>query len=390
MNSPSLAMLREALHRLEQPIAEARGLPPVAYTSPEFFRLEQERLFRGGWMSVAFSHDIPAPGDAMPVTMAGVELVIVRDAGHGVRAFHNVCRHRCATVLDAPARGLKNLRCPYHGWSYALDGRLVLAPMWDGPARGGLGKLDADANALAPVACGEWQDIVFVNVDGKSGPLADYVAPLEKRWMGFDLLSRQTPFAHSERVIPANWKAVLEGFLEVYHEACLHPKLNYRVDTQGRPTWTDVIEGDAMGFAGVLPARDPDAAVSVLPRVPGMPATGAVTTDIFLLFPATAINMLEDHVVRTIWTPVSASETRWRSAWYFAADAGASDSIRKACADIVDFWHQIRAEDLSALIRVQKGLSSAGFPHKQIQFSPFWEEIVRHFQRHVARRLLGE
>ena len=390
MNDTSIAMMREALHRLDLPIAEARGLPPSAYTSPEFFRQEEERLFRGGWMSVAFSHDIPAPGDAMPVTMAGVELLIVRDSKQKVRAFHNVCRHRCATVLDAPTKGLKTIRCPYHGWSYGLDGNLVLAPMWDGPGGGRLGRLDADANALAPVACGEWQDIVFVNIDGMAGSLSDFVAPLDDRWKGFDLLSTRAPFAHAERVIPANWKVVLEGFLEVYHEACLHPTLTYRVDEKGRPNWTDITEGDVMGFAGILPARDPNAAPSVLPRVPGMPATGAATADIFLLFPATAINMLEDHVVRTIWTPVSATETRWRSAWYFAADAGASEAVHNACLNVVEFWQQIRAEDLSAIVRVQKGLSSVGFPEKQIQFSPFWEEIVRHFQRHISRRLIDE
>lgn len=379
--------VRESLVMLERPLAEARGLPAAAYVAPEVFAHEQERLFRGGWMSVAFSHDVPNAGDVLPVTVAGAEILVVRGSDGRVRGFGNVCRHRGSIVVDAPASGAKTLTCPYHGWTYALDGRLLLAPMWQGPGGGKLGSLDADAEALTPIACGEWEDIIFVNVDGRAPPLADYVAPLARRWERLDLLGSRRPFAHRDRVIPANWKVVLEGFLEVYHEACLHRSLTYRIDAQGRPTWIDVLQDEVMGFTGLLPASSEKAVASPLARLPGMPPTGAVPNDIFLLFPATAINVLEDHVVRTIWTPVSATETRWRSAWYFASDAQASEDVHRACTEIVDFWLEIRGEDLSAIRRVQRGLSSAGASAQAMKFSPFWEESVRHFQRHIARRL---
>jgi choline monooxygenase len=379
---------RDTVAGLELPIAEARALPAKAYTCSDFFQLESARLFRGGWLGVAFSHDIPNPGDAMPLSVAGVEALVVRDAQRNVRAFHNVCRHRASTVLGAPAKGLKIFRCPYHCWSYDLDGRLVSAPMWEGPSGGKRGSLDADENALVPIKCGEWQDIVFMNISGDAPPLEEFVAPLEERWKGFDLLGSTAPFAHSERVIEANWKVVLEGFLEVYHEACLHRSLTYRVDREGRPTWVDITDGEVMGFVGVLPSAVENAPAPLLPRIPGMPATGPASTDIFLLFPTTSINMLEDHVVRTLWTPISVTETRWRSAWYFATDPSQSEAVRKTCEDIVAFWHEIRAEDLSALLRVQKGLSSMDSSAKPIRLSPYWEKIVRHFQRHIVRRLV--
>lgn len=385
----ALHAVRESLATLDLPLAEARGLPPVAYVAPEIFAQEQEKLFRAGWMSVAFSHDLPNAGDVLPAVVAGTEVLLVRGADGRVRGFHNVCRHRGSIVVDAPANGMKTLACPYHGWTYALDGRLLLAPMWEGPGGGKRGSLDADAEALTPVACGEWEDIIFVNIDGRAPPLAEYVAPLARRWEKLDILGSRKPFAHRDRVIPANWKIVLEGFLEVYHEACLHRSLTYRVDRKGNPTWVDVLEGEAMGFSGILPASSETAASSPLARIPGVPPTGAVPNDIFLLFPATAINVMDDHVVRTIWTPVSATETRWRSAWYFASDAETSDEVRKACSDIVDFWLEIRGEDLSAIQRVQRGLASAGTSEKAMKFSPFWEEIVRHFQRHIVRRLMA-
>ncbi len=376
----------ETLARLDLPIRDARGLPPMAYTSGDFFRRETDRLFRGGWMGVAFSHDIPGPGDALPLSVAGVELLLVRDQQRKVRAFHNVCRHRGSTVLQEPARGLSVLRCPYHCWSYGLDGRLRAAPMWEGPGRGRLGSLDAAENALAPIRCGEWQDLIFVNIADNAPPLDRFVAPLDARWQRFDLGALQ-PFTHAERVVDANWKVVLEGFLEVYHENCLHRSLSYRVAPDGRPTWTDIMEGDVMGFAGVLPAAEAEDAAPALARVPGMPPADPVPVDIVLLFPSTSVAVMADHIVRTIWTPVSPTQTRWRSAWYFVGAEQPSEAQRKACDDVVNFWLEVRAEDLAALLRVQKGLSSWDSAPKEIKFAPFWEEIVRHFQRHVARRL---
>lgn len=375
----------KTIAKLDLPLENARGLPSKAYTSDAFFELEKERLFRGGWMSVAFSHDISNTGDALPLTVAGVEILIVRDSEANVRAFHNVCRHRASTVLQEPAKGLKALVCPYHCWAYELDGRLNGAPMWDGAGHGKIGSLDARDNALASVRCGEWQDIVFVNVAGDASPLENFVAPLEERWKRFDLGAMQ-PFAHSERVIDANWKVVMEGLLEVYHEKFIHEALGYRVDRDGQRTWVDIMDGDIMGFEGVLPVGNGDDP-GPLPRVPGMPATGPASADIFLLFPSTTINVMDNHVVRTIWTPVSATETRWRAAWYFMPEVFGSDAMQKVCNEIVEFWHVVRKEDLLPQLATQKALTSWDSSPKEVQFSSFWEEIVLYFQRHVVRRL---
>ncbi len=113
---------KEAIIKLRRPVAEARGLPGAAYTSEEFYQLEQERLFPRTWMGVAFAHEIPDPGDAIPVTVAGLPVILLRDKKGEIRAFHNVCRHRAALVLREPEKGLSNLRCPYHAWTYGLDG----------------------------------------------------------------------------------------------------------------------------------------------------------------------------------------------------------------------------------------------------------------------------
>jgi choline monooxygenase len=377
---------REIAEDLDRPLHEARGLPPIAYTDATFFEQEVARIFRRKWLGVAFSHELANNGDARPLKLAGVEVLLVRDNDGRMRAFHNVCRHRASVVLQEPAKGLTALRCPYHCWTYNLDGTLKLAPMWEGPRQGARSSLDPKDNALTELRCGEWQDIIFVNLSADAVPLSDYVAPLDQRWKHFDFTALR-PFGQRERVIDANWKVVMEGLLEVYHENFVHESLGYRVDAKGEKTWRDIMAGDIMGFEGVLPDTNSDNGGDGLPRIAGMPQTGPVSSDIFLLFPATSINVMETHLVRTLWEPTSLKQTRWRSAWYFPTEVVNDPKYRETCEEIIDFWLTIRSEDLRVVLSIQRGLESWDSAFREIKFSPYWEEIVRHFQRHVVRAL---
>ena len=288
MNTSATDILgADRLARLELPIAEARGLPSEAYTSQALFDLERERLFRRTWMGAAFAHEIPQPGDALPLTIAGVEVIVLRDREGDVRAFHNVCRHRASTVLQEPAKGLAHLRCPYHCWTYDLDGRLKATPLWDGTPKGKNYTLDPAENALVPIRCGVWHDIVFVNLTGDATPLEDYVAPLSKLWAGYDLDSPR-PFEHAESTMDANWKVVKEGLLDVYHEEFVHPALSYRIDRDGTKTWEDIMVGRHHGDALRRPRRrrrPPGPVVAETSRN----ASGRPHADIY--FPAVSVGL---------------------------------------------------------------------------------------------------
>ena len=141
INAPSnekqvVAMLgSDALARMDLPLDEASGLPNVAYTSEDWQRLENTRLFARSWSFAGYAHDLPNPGDAVPVDLAGMPLVLVRDGDGEIRAFHNVCRHRGATILEEKACGLKFLTCPYHAWAYDLTGALRTRPHFHGGER---------------------------------------------------------------------------------------------------------------------------------------------------------------------------------------------------------------------------------------------------------------
>ena len=210
--------------RLDDAIERVRGLPTWAYTSEEFALLERESLFARSWHAVGFCHDVPEAGDVFPVlSPAGRALLLVRDETNVVRVFHNFCRHRGMRLVDAPAKSRRNIVCPYHAWSYALDGSLLRIPH-----RHGFGKhaeCPTDVSGLAPVRTALWAGIVFVDLSGQAAPFDEYISPLRKRWSHYDLdlLRSGTDMKFD---VAGNWKLAIENFIDIYHVPYVHPSLN--------------------------------------------------------------------------------------------------------------------------------------------------------------------
>src|SRR5262245_44270395 len=127
-NSVEAILGQSTIEALKRPAGKAFGLPGAAFTSETFHALENERLFPRSWTAAGVASDIPNAGDALPVTVAGLPLVLVRDRDGQVRAFHNMCRHRGMRLVAEPCSGKSVLRCPWHSWTYALDGRLMATP----------------------------------------------------------------------------------------------------------------------------------------------------------------------------------------------------------------------------------------------------------------------
>ncbi len=121
-------VVRDIKDAVSRPLGKAVGLPGAAFNDPGFMALENERLFARTWVAAALTSDIPEPGDAVPIEVAGLPLVILRNRDGQVRSFHNICRHRAMTVVAERRSGLKSLRCPWHPWTNGLNGRLVATP----------------------------------------------------------------------------------------------------------------------------------------------------------------------------------------------------------------------------------------------------------------------
>ncbi|MET4806191.1 aromatic ring-hydroxylating dioxygenase subunit alpha [Limibacillus sp. MBR-115] len=381
--------IREVIGSMERPIESAHGLPASWYWDPEIFAVEQERIFKRTWMAVCFSHEIANTGDVYPAKVAGAEVVIVRSPDGSASAFHNICRHRAAKVVPEPATALRTLRCSYHCWTYGLDGKLRNAPYFEGNPSYKPDAASSEKDNLVPIRCDEWQGIVFINLDGKAQSLHEYVNPLAKRWADYETESLPV-YKTAKSHIPVNWKVVMEGALEVYHEHFIHKSLTYRLTSEGEKAWEDILEGEVMGFRSVMSDDNPDHPPMTLPRVPGMPTEGAAPTEICLLFPSVSLNILDNHFVRTIWTFDSVKETSWKSDWMFAPGAAETEQGKADCNGVVDFWLDVRKEDLGAVVSVQAGLESkTDFPI-QTRYSPFWEPILQHFHLHIAKGLQQE
>jgi choline monooxygenase len=374
----------DAVTALRRPIAEARALGPAAYTDPDFLALEQELVFRRNWISVAFGHDIPEPGDAMPIDAAGVPLILARDRDGAVRAFHNVCRHRGAAILAAPVKGQPTLRCPYHAWAYGLDGRLRATPLWDGKRVTPRDALDREALGLKPVRSGVWADIVFVDLSGTAPPLEDFVAPLTRRWAAYETDTLRLGL-RSDGEIAANWKLGIEGALENYHEEFVHPSLPARLDAAGVKTFSDVAEGAMFGFswAGETALRSETPLIPLRQEFAGTERTDTLA----FLFPNTQVNLYGSVSVRVIWTPIAPGRTSIRSAFYVVPEAASGERFAVERDHMAEYWRNLREEDRRVIEAMQQGRRSPAAG--DFRFSPFWEGSLHHFQNKLIDAMLA-
>jgi choline monooxygenase len=381
MNEASLTALLgpDAADRVRQPIETARPLAGAAYTSEAYHRLEQARVLGRNWTGVAFAHQVPNPGDAIPVTAAGLPAIVVRDREGAIRVFHNVCRHRGSVILTAPVSGRPTLRCPYHGWAYGLDGGLKATPLWDGKRVTDPKSIDRAGRGLVPIRSGVWMDVVFVNVSGDAPPLETAVAPLSALSAPYDMARFR--LAHYEAGdVPANWKLTIEAAVENYHEEFVHQQLPARVDAAGAKTYSDVFEGEVFGFSW---AGD-SALRSATPLVPmrSNDAAAPRTDHLCFVFPNTQISLFGSLAVRTLWVPMSVEHTRWHTSWYLVDGAAIDDEHRPAREEMVRYWLQLRGEDRGVLSLMQQGRRSP--VADDLKLSPFWEGAILHFHRKMV------
>jgi len=354
--------------------SDVRGPLPLrraAYTDATVFCAEREKVFAGGWIALLFDHELPDPGDQIPLEAAGLPLVAVRDRTGQVRVFHNVCRHRASLVVPVRVRGQPAMRCPYHGWAYGLDGALRATPLWDGQRVTNPAALDRAQRGLREVRCGVWNDVIWIDLSGTAHALDDFVAPLTRLWQSYDMTTLR--LAHYETgQIDANWKLAIEASIENYHEPFVHEKLPARLDTT-QPTFSEVADGAMFGFV-----TEADAALrSDTPLVPLRDATAKRSDNLCYLFPNGQQNLFGGLAVRTIWVPLGIDRCEWRTSWYLVGDAADDDAHRPARDAMVAFWQQLRVEDKRAIEWMQRGRASP--VADDLLLSPFWERSIASF-----------
>jgi phenylpropionate dioxygenase-like ring-hydroxylating dioxygenase large terminal subunit len=200
-----------------RPPAPTRLIPKERYTSGEYLDRELKKMWPRVWQVACMDTDIPNAGDFYEYQIGQESVLVVRESADTLRAFHNVCQHR-GRPLKQGCGNVSQFRCPYHGWTYALDGRLT-----DVPERQEFCPFaDTDAG-LMPVKVDQWEQFVFINLDPDAGPLSDYLGELPARLAPYKL-SRQYKWWSRTTVVPTNWKLALDAFQEDYHARFIHPE----------------------------------------------------------------------------------------------------------------------------------------------------------------------
>jgi len=330
----------------------ARTLPGRYYTTPEILSEEAERIFRRQWICVGRAEAIAGAGDYVVVEIAGESIIVLRDQTGERRAFYNVCRHRGTRLCEAThGRLSETIQCPYHAWTYALDGRLIGAPHMNEVAG-----FEKKEYPLHRVALAEWEGFLFVNLARDAEPLAEAFAPLMDRFARYNLAKLRT-VRRIDYEVGANWKLILQNYNECLHCPTIHPELSTKLPyTSGA---NDLIEGPFLG--GYMEIKAPNESATLTGRACALPLGDLPDADrrrafYYALFPTMMLSLHPDYAVfYTVW-PKAAMESRVVCEWMVHPDSPAAPGYN--IADAEEFWDRTNRQDWHICGQSQQGVSS--------------------------------
>jgi choline monooxygenase len=352
----------------DSPLAVARGLPAEAYIGEGFLSAEFATLFRSHWVFAAFAHRVAEPGDVLPVQVAGMPLLLLRDGNGAVRAFHNVCRHRNLKLVAEPGNCGKLIRCPYHSWSYDLCGALRNAPYFGGGMRDLPEGFDSLEAGLLAVDCEVWHDWIFVNLAPDPMPFDEFLAPLRRQLGGVDVREYEPVATLDFGEVECNWKLLMENFIEPYHVQFVH-----RTTTaQPLEDHYTVIDEHCVGSVVELSEQQVANAKA---------GTLGVTSHYLTLFPMFIMGTYRpDQMGVYLHEPLAPNRTRQTRVIYTHRDSRYSVAqIRQ----LESLWRSVHLEDHAMCRRLQQGRHSPLAADGGL-LSPRWEGSVRRFQEMVA------
>ena len=343
------------LHAVIRPRAEARPLPPRAYTDPNVLGWELEHFFADAWVCVGREEDAASPGDLFTATVGDESLLVARGEDGVLRAFFNVCQHRGTKLVEEDSRtGTDLLICPYHSWTYDLRGNLRAAERM----RGARGFVKA-ASGLCQTPIDTFDGWIFINSSGRAQTLPQYLGNFPEHTSRYDAGSLRRAARH-EYDVAANWKLLSENYQECYHCPTIHPEL-----VQVTPYTSGRYEHSRGPWVGGPMELKPGCStmslsgVSDRPPIPGIPEEDRSLVFYYSLLPNIWISLHPDYAMtHTVW-PLGVDRTRIVCEWLFHPSAMEVTGFDPA--DAVEFWDLVNAQDWRACERVQEGIGSRGF-----------------------------
>ena len=345
------------------PLNEAYTIPAAWYVDEDIAELERQNVFGRTWQVVARADQLARPGEYVTAELAGEPLVVVRGQDDQLRAFYNVCRHHAAAVVTEE-RGTANIfRCPYHGWSYGLDGTLKGAPEFEGVCG-----FDRAANGLLPVRVESWEQFVFVSLDAKATPLADFLGGLGARMAPLNIGALHF-FERRVYSMKCNWKVFVDNYLDGgYHVPHLHKGLNsvleykqYTIETEDRYCLQ----------SSPMVASKEDA------------ATAATRTGdrawYFWQYPNFMINLYSGYMDTNLVLPDGVDACKVIFDFYFD---DVSESVAERNRQSIAVGERVNDEDVGICEAVQRGLHSRAYGAGRLS-------VRREAGEHLFHRLLA-
>ena len=325
-----------------------KSLPWSWYSDPDVLRREQERIFRHAWQYVGHTGRVEQVGDRFSAWAGEIPVLVVR-AEDGVRAFLNVCRHRGSLLVDGEGAG-KSVQCPYHAWTYDLDGSLRAAPRSDREP-----EFETEGLSLVKLRLETWGPFLFVNPDDDAQPLADTLGPVTDLVPVDDLVFH----LRDDYDLAANWKIACENYLECYHCPVAHKGFSAAYDVD--PDEYRLVRSSAHVLSQFAPSR------------------GVGEGHFHFVWPNLKINVLAGRPNLSIGPVLPAGPERATGFldYFFAADAdpGWID-------ELLEFDRQVGAEDRVLVERVQQGVRTGIVAEGQLLGES--EQLVARFQELVA------
>jgi glycine betaine catabolism A len=356
----------------------ARTLPRRYYVSPEIFQEESERIFSQRWLCAGREDRIPNPGDYFLQQVGLESIIVLRDRSGSLRAYYNVCRHRGTRLCEEhTGRFSETIQCPYHAWTYSLDGRLLGAPS--------SGEIEGFSKADYPlhrVAIESWEGFIFINLAQHPEPFAEAYTRLLGRFSRFNLPNLGVART-IEYDVRSNWKLLFQNYSECYHCGPVHPSLaKLTPPTSGE---NDLVDGPFTG--GFMVINEGSESLTMSGRSCGVVVGDLPEEDLnrvyyYAIFPNMLLSLHPDYVMfHTLW-PEAPDRTRIFCSWLFHPDTIGNPAYDPE--DGIAFWDMTNKQDWHICEQSQLGVTSRAY-----QPGPYSrrESLSVQFDREVLKAL---
>ena len=362
-------------------VDRAKTLPAPYYTDPDIFRQELQAIHFDMWLHAGRTEQLPQAGSYFLVKFANVNVIVLRDVEGKVRAFHNSCRHRGTQLCkEDHGRIAGKIRCPYHAWSYELDGRLAGAPNMEKVE--GFDTADYPLNAVHAEV---WDGHVFINLSKQPIPFEQHLAGMDRKfapWGMADLKLVERKVYH----LDCNWKLIFQNYSECLHCPIAHPLLNqhsHYMSGDNEPPQPTYL-GGRMDLRPGVQTLSMDGKSSV-PRLPGVSDEDARHVYYYAILPNFLLNLHPDFMLTFQLWPQAVDRTDVVCEWHYHPDAIARADFDPSGA--IAFWDLTNQQDWELSDRAQEGIGSLGY-----QPGPYSnrEELLLGLDAWVLEKLEGK